>query len=84
MQVIFIYCFYSENLMDVIVYSTPDDPKKKNRGFAFLEFATHKDASTARRKLGSGHSRVWNCDIIVDWAEPQDEPDEKTMQSVSI
>lgn len=74
----------AENLVEVIIYSTPDDPKKRNRGFAFLEYASHKDASMARRKLNSGNVRVWNCEVAVDWAEPQEEPDEKTMQSVSF
>ena len=40
---------FAENLQDVIIYSSPDDPKKRNRGFAFLEYTTHKDASVAKR-----------------------------------
>lgn len=28
--------------------------------------------------------QVWGCDIIVDWADPQEEPDEQTMSKVSI
>lgn len=27
--------------------------------------------------------QVWGCDIIVDWADPQEEPDEQTMSKVS-
>lgn len=28
--------------------------------------------------------RVWNCDILVDWADPQEEPDEETMSKVKV
>lgn len=72
-----------EGLTDVIIYAVPDDPKKKNRGFAFLDYDSHKSASAAKRRLGGGHIKVFNCDIIVDWADPLAEPDEETMSKVS-
>jgi RNA recognition motif-containing protein len=74
----------TENLTDVIIYSSPDDPKKKNRGFAFLEYSTHKDASVAKRRIGNGRTRVFGCDIIVDWADPQEEPDNDVMNKVKV
>ena len=30
----------------------------------------------------SGRIKVWNCDIIVDWADPVEEPDDETMSKV--
>merc|ERR1719158_1594163 len=69
---------HAPGLVDVIIYSSPDD-KKKNRGFCFLEYESHKAASLAKRRLGTGRIKVWSCDIIVDWADPQDEPDDDTM-----
>ncbi len=69
-------------LKEVIIYSSPDD-KKKNRGFCFLEYESHKAASLAKRRLETGRVKVWSCDIIVDWADPQEEPDEETMAQVS-
>ena len=27
---------------------------------------------------------MWSCDIIVDWADPQEEPDEDTMARVKV
>lgn len=69
-------------LTEVIIYSSPDD-KKKNRGFCFLEYESHKAASLAKRRLSTGRIKVWSCDIIVDWADPQEEPDEQTMSKVS-
>ncbi|XP_075218942.1 heterogeneous nuclear ribonucleoprotein Q-like isoform X5 [Lycorma delicatula] len=70
-------------LTEVIIYSSPDD-KKKNRGFCFLEYESHKAASLAKRRLGMGRTKVWGCDIIVDWADPQEEPDSETMSKVKV
>lgn len=39
--------------MDVIVYPSATD-KTKNRGFAFVEYESHKAAAMARRKLIPG------------------------------
>lgn len=73
-----------ENLTDVIVYISAED-KSKNRGFAFLEFMSHKDASTARRRLGSGKIKVFgNIQPTVDWADPVHEPDEEVMSKVKV
>jgi len=70
-------------LMEVIIYNSPDD-KKKNRGFCFLEYDSHKAASLAKRRLGTGRIKVWSCDILVDFADPQEEPDEGTMSKVKV
>lgn len=73
---------HTAGLTEVIIYSSPDD-KKKNRGFCFLEYESHKAASLAKRRLSTGRIKVWGCDIIVDWADPQEEPDEQTMSKVN-
>jgi len=75
---------YTEGLQEVIIYSSPDDSKKKNRGFAFLEYDSHKSASLAKRKLSSGRVKAWGGDIIVDWADPIEEPDDETMAKVKV
>lgn len=49
--------FISAGLVEVIIYSSPDD-KKKNRGFCFLEYESHKAASLAKRRLGTGRIKV--------------------------
>jgi hypothetical protein len=53
------------------------------RGFCFLEYESHKAASLAKRRLETGRVKVWSCDIIVDWADPQEEPDDDIMSQVS-
>ncbi|XP_038076565.1 heterogeneous nuclear ribonucleoprotein Q-like isoform X1 [Patiria miniata] len=69
-------------LLDVIIYHGED--KTKNRGFAFLEYDSHRSANTARRQLMSGKVRVWNTMVTVDWADPVSEPDEETMAKVKV
>lgn len=74
----------TEGLTDVIIYRSAEKENQKNRGFAFLEYDSHKSASNAKRKLGMGRAKVWGCDIIVDWADPMEEPDDDTMQKVKV
>lgn len=73
-----------EELTDVIMYFSAED-KNKNRGFAFLDFATHKDAAQARRKLQSGRIKVFgHITPAVDWADSMDEPDDEVMSKVKV
>nr|XP_011423056.1 heterogeneous nuclear ribonucleoprotein R isoform X2 [Crassostrea gigas] len=74
----------TEGLVDVIIYRSAEKENQKNRGFAFLEYDSHKSASTAKRKLSTGRLKVWNCDVIVDWADPVDNPDDETMSKVKV
>lgn len=73
----------TSGLTEVIIYSSPDD-RRKNRGFCFLEYDSHKAASVAKRRLSAPNYKVWGCDIIVDWADPQEEPDDETMSKVKV
>ncbi|ESO01253.1 hypothetical protein HELRODRAFT_82058, partial [Helobdella robusta] len=75
---------YVEGLKDVIIYDIPDDPSKKNRGFAFLDFDSHKHASDAKKKLSSENMLVFNHTCVVDWADPQDEPNDEVMSKVKV
>jgi hypothetical protein len=44
---------------NVIIYTPADEAdKKKNRGFCFVDFDTHKNASAGKRKLSNGRVRV--------------------------
>jgi hypothetical protein len=50
---------YPEGVNNVIVYTPADEAdKKKNRGFCFVDFDTHKNASVAKRKLANARVRV--------------------------
>lgn len=73
----------TEGVVDVIVYPSASD-KTKNRGFAFVEFESHRAAAIARRKLIPGTFQLWGHTIQVDWADPEKEVDEETMQRVKI
>jgi len=73
----------TEGVVDVIVYPSATD-KAKNRGFAFVEYESHRAAAMARRKLVPGRIQLWNHQIAVDWAEPEQEVDEDIMSRVKI
>ncbi|XP_077595373.1 APOBEC1 complementation factor isoform X2 [Stigmatopora nigra] len=73
----------TEGAVEVIVYPSAAD-KNKNRGFAFVEYDSHRAAAMARRKLLPGRIQLWGHAIAVDWAEPEVEVDEDTMAAVKI
>ncbi|KAA3679050.1 uncharacterized protein DEA37_0000098 [Paragonimus westermani] len=73
----------TEGVKDVISYPSVAD-KTKNRGFAFVEYESHKAAAMARRKLIPGRIQLWNQQIAVDWAEPEREVNEDIMSKVKI
>lgn len=55
-----------------------------NRGFAFLELDTSRDAQIAYKKLSRKDVFGKGINIRVAWAEPLDDLDEKQMQKVSL
>ncbi|KAM6909411.1 putative RNA-binding protein 46 [Xenentodon cancila] len=71
----------TDGVVDVIVYPSTTD-KSRNRGFAFVEYETHKAAAMARRRLIPGNLLPWGHSIQVDWAEPEKDVDEEAMQRV--
>ncbi|KAG8134970.1 hypothetical protein E2320_008037 [Naja naja] len=73
----------TEGVVDVLVYPSATD-KTKNRGFAFVEYESHRAAAMARRKLIPGTFQLWGHTIQVDWADPEKEVDEETMQRVKV
>ncbi|XP_009487451.2 putative RNA-binding protein 46 [Pelecanus crispus] len=73
----------TEGVVDVIVYPNATD-KTKNRGFAFVEYESHRAAAMARRRLIPGTFQLWGHTIQVDWADPEKEVDDETMQRVKV
>uniref|UniRef100_UPI0037E916D7 probable RNA-binding protein 46 n=1 Tax=Semicossyphus pulcher TaxID=241346 RepID=UPI0037E916D7 len=73
----------TDGVVDVIVYPSSTD-KNKNRGFAFVEYESHKAAAMARRKLIPGTFQLWGHSIQVDWAKPEKDVDEDVMQHVRV
>ena len=72
----------TDGVVDAIVYPSITD-KTKNRGFAFVEFESHRAAAMARRKLLPGRIQLWGQPVAVDWAEPEQEVDEDVMSKVN-
>ncbi|XP_069710979.1 probable RNA-binding protein 46 [Phaenicophaeus curvirostris] len=73
----------TEGVVDVVVYPNATD-KTKNRGFAFVEYESHRAAAIARRRLIPGTLQLWGHTIQVGWADPEREVDEETMQRVKV
>ncbi|XP_046998214.1 probable RNA-binding protein 46 [Schistocerca americana] len=68
-----------EGVERVIMY--PDeDGKALNRGYAFVEFRTHRYAAMARRRL----VQLWGHSMAIDWAELEPQCDEEVMKQVKI
>uniref|UniRef100_J3MJ08 RRM domain-containing protein n=1 Tax=Oryza brachyantha TaxID=4533 RepID=J3MJ08_ORYBR len=55
-----------------------------NRGFAFLELETSRDAWIAYKKLSQKNAFGEGLNIRVAWDEPSNDPDEKDMEVKSI
>ncbi|CAL5078677.1 unnamed protein product [Urochloa decumbens] len=70
-----------ENIDVVTLMSDCNNPGY-NRGFAFLELETYRDAQIAYKKLSRKDAFGKGVNIRVAWAEPLDDPDEKQMQKV--
>lgn len=63
-----------------MVYTYPGS--SQNRGFCFIEFNSSKNAMFAKETIVA--SRPWGCEVVVDWADPEQEPDEEIMKSVKV
>lgn len=64
----------TEGVVDVIVYPNATD-KTKNRGFAFVEYESHRAAAMARRRLIPGKTVcnytefLWGVSISILWGD---------------
>ncbi|KAG8225704.1 hypothetical protein J437_LFUL001737 [Ladona fulva] len=72
-----------DGIKSIILYNSLHD-KTKNRGFAFIEFDSHRSAAMARRRLLYYKPKLWGYEVAVDWAEPELEVDETVMSKVTI
>lgn len=71
-------------ISDVITYKSYND-QNVNRGFVFVEFFTHEDAATTRRRFCKAKQLfLWQKPVIVDWSKPMTEVDPNVMKNVSL
>ena len=74
----------TDGVKNIILYPSLID-KSKTRGYAFVEYESHRAAALARRKLVPGRIFVCGQEVEkIDWAEPENEVDEETMAKVKI
>lgn len=59
-----------------VVSQTRRTPKEEeghlHRGFAFLEFESHQEAVAAKKLVYTGVLQIWNAQVKISWARPQD------------
>ncbi|OQR79946.1 putative RNA-binding protein 46-like [Tropilaelaps mercedesae] len=67
-------------VVDVVLYKYPGS--SQNRGFCFVEFTSTKKAMVAKEAIVA--IRPWGCEIVVDWADPEQEPAEHIMKNVKV
>jgi len=74
----------TDGVTNVYIYNSHLD-KSKTRGYAFIEYETHRHAALARRKLVPGRNFLFDQEIErVDWAEPENEVDDDVMAKVKV
>ena len=74
----------TDGVKDIILYPSLID-KSKTRGYAFIEYESHRAAALARRKLVPGKIFLCGQEVEkIDWAEPENEVDEEIMAKVKI
>ncbi|XP_066144170.1 APOBEC1 complementation factor-like isoform X1 [Euwallacea fornicatus] len=73
-------CYGLHNIVDVITYRSYSNPLH-NRGFVFLEFRTHEEASYFRAKF---HNKLFlfGLSMLVDWSVPIIEVDASALAEV--
>jgi len=74
----------TDGVTAVCIYNSYSD-KTKTRGYAFVEYLTHRHAALARRKLVPGQNYLFEQEIErVDWAEPEHQVDADIMAKVKV
>ncbi|CAN9514067.1 unnamed protein product [Ophioblennius macclurei] len=73
---------YTDGVVNVIIPLSSSDEETKNRGFAFVDYESHKAAALARRKLIA--VQPWGQSIRVKWAESEKDKDQEAMQHVQV
>lgn len=74
---------HTDGVVAVILYSAIAD-KSKNRGFAFVEYESHRAAAIARRKCMTGRFQLFEKSVAVDWAEPEPTVEEEILSKVRV
>ncbi|XP_044745572.1 probable RNA-binding protein 46 [Coccinella septempunctata] len=71
-----------DGVSDIIMYKDLLRPQL-NRGYVFVEFASHRDAAMAKKQLYPGCLIVEGQSVFVDWADPIPDVDSKIMAKVT-
>uniref|UniRef100_A0A672FR43 RNA binding motif protein 46 n=1 Tax=Salarias fasciatus TaxID=181472 RepID=A0A672FR43_SALFA len=72
----------TDGVVDVIVPLNSSDEGIRNRGFAFIEYESHKAAALARRKLIT--VQPFGHHIRVKWAESETDKNQEAVQHIKV
>ena len=70
-------------VIDATVYPSVLD-KSKNKGYAFVNYDSHRSAATARQVLMNPSTQLWQRHLTVDWAHVDPELDEEITSQVCL
>ncbi|XP_026475013.1 RNA-binding protein 47-like [Ctenocephalides felis] len=73
----------ADGVVEVILPPNDRDPML-NRGYAFVEFESHRKAAIARRSMLPGGVRLWNTCLSIGWAQPEYNVNKKIMSQVKV
>lgn len=59
----------TSGVKNVILHPDKKNPSL-NRGYAFIEYRTHREAAMARKALLPGNVKIWDTKVTIDWADP--------------
>lgn len=76
------YGYFQQIVASVILYPDIMEPRR-NRGFVFLEFETHREAAMAKRYMTSGPIKFFDKEVTIDWADPEPDLEPAIVNTVS-
>lgn len=71
----------TRGLARIITYKDLEQPTM-HRGFCFLDYETGQAAAEAKQLLA--RYKMFGCKTVVDWADPESEPNDEVMAEVRI
>lgn len=74
---------YVTGIQNVVMFPDKHVPYY-NRGFAFVNFTTRRDATEAMKKLCRGELYMWGRNITINWAIPQIDTNPAVMTRVKV
>jgi RNA-binding proteins (RRM domain) len=73
---------YMEDIKDIVIHRSIVD-SEENRGYAFVEFDSHRSAALSRKRYSPFRLQLWGHYVHVEWAIPDKQADLEAKSEVS-